>query len=120
MSFLLDGVRRIVLLVLVVEFVLQLQSGKQYEPYLKMLTGIMVAYSLVSVVLGSFGQLDKKILGPMESFQWKEAFTEGADYYEEEAQTGETEEAAKALEVEIKVAPVEEIVVEPIVIGKGE
>ncbi len=69
MNVIIEGIRKIVVLVLLAELVLQLQSGKKYEPYMKLLVGIMVVYSLVSVIFGAFGGLENA-LAPMQEMQW--------------------------------------------------
>ena len=86
MSWMVDWIRRAVVLVLLMEVVLQLQAGKQYESYLKTLVGIMVVYSVAASVFGAFSKVES--LGSMKEFQWIEGwFTdlekEAADQVEE-------------------------------------
>ena len=70
MDFIIDGIRKIVVLVLLMELVLQMQSGKQYEPYIKMLIGIMVVYSIVSGISGVFAGITSFKMAPMQEFIW--------------------------------------------------
>ena len=70
MQYIIEWIRKIVLLVLLMEVVLQLQAGKQYEDYIKMLIGIMVIYSLVSGIFVFAGRLEQVELQPMREFQW--------------------------------------------------
>lgn len=70
MQFIIEVIRKVVILVLLMEVVLQMQSGKQYEAYIKMLVGIMVVYSLVSSIFGVFRELENGGLAPMQEFQW--------------------------------------------------
>ena len=70
MQFIIEVIRKVVILVLLMEIVLQMQSGKQYEAYIKMLVGIMVVYSLVSSIFGVFRELENGGLAPMQEFQW--------------------------------------------------
>lgn len=70
MQFIIEMIRKVVILVLLMEAVLQMQSGKQYEAYIKMLVGIMVVYSLVSGIFGVFREIENGGLAPMQEFQW--------------------------------------------------
>lgn len=72
MQYIVEWIRKLVLLVLLMEVVLQLQAGKQYEAYIKMLVGIMVIYSLVSGIFVFLGNLEQIKLEPMQEFQWTE------------------------------------------------
>ncbi len=58
MQVFIEMIRKVVVLVLIMEVLLQLQSGKQYEPYLKMFVGLVMAYSLVVGIMGVFGRLE--------------------------------------------------------------
>ena len=69
MQIIIEGIRKIVVLVLLMELVLQLQAGKQYEPYIKTLVGIMVVYSLVAGIFGVFSGVEE-MLAPMQELQW--------------------------------------------------
>lgn len=73
MEFVVEGIRKAVILVLLMEVVAQLQAGKEYEKLFKMLTGLMVVYSLATVVIGFFSE--ESILEPLESF-----FLESTDF----------------------------------------
>ncbi len=94
MQFLIDGIRKVVVLVLLMELVLQLQSGKQYEQYIRMLVGIMVVYSLVGGIFGVFTGVEERLLAPMEEFQW------AGDWYFsfEEQALAEMEQAEENIE----------------------
>lgn len=70
MQFVIDGIRKIVVLVLLMELVMQMQSGKQYESYIKMLVGVMVVYSIVSGICGVFGNPESFRIAPMQEFVW--------------------------------------------------
>ena len=85
MPWVVDWIRKAVVLVLLMEVVLQLQAGKQYESYLKMLVGIMVVYSITVGILGAFSKMEG--LEPMKEFQWDSAWfrifeKDAADYVE--------------------------------------
>ena len=85
MPWVVEWIRKAVILVLLMEVVLQLQAGKQYESYLKMLVGIMVVYSITVSILGAFSKMEG--LEPMKEFQWDSAWfdifeKEAADYAE--------------------------------------
>ena len=73
MQYLTEWIRKLVLLVLLIEAVLQLQAGKRYESYIKMLIGIMVVYNLVSGIFGIFGKLESIDLQPMQEYQWSQS-----------------------------------------------
>lgn len=107
MQFVVEGIRKVVVLVLLMELVLQLQSGKQYEPYIKMLVGIMVVYSLVSGIFGVIGNLGEGILAPMQEFQWAGNWEFEVEYQAED-------------ETEINIAPVTDITIEEIKIHEIE
>ena len=70
MQFLLDGIRKIVVLVLLMELVIQMQPGKNYEPYIKMLVGIMVVYSIVVGISDVFSGITSFQMKPMQEFVW--------------------------------------------------
>ena len=69
MQSIIDGIRKLVVLVLVMELVIQLSPGKQYEPYVKILIGIMVVYSLSASIFGAISGLENT-LEPMEERIW--------------------------------------------------
>lgn len=87
MQVIVDGIRKIVVLVLLMELVLQMQSGKQYEPYIKILVGIMVVYSLINGIFGAWGSMEQRYLKPMQDFSWS-----GDWYVEFEKKAGEQTE----------------------------
>lgn len=70
MQFLLDGIRKIVVLVLLMELVIQMQPGKNYEPYIKMLVGIMVVYSIAAGISDVFSGITSFHMKPMQEFVW--------------------------------------------------
>lgn len=61
MQTLIEGLRKIVVFVLLMELVLQMQQGKQYEPFVKVLIGIMVVYSVAGWFLGMESAADLQI-----------------------------------------------------------
>ena len=77
MQFLLDGVRKIVVLVLLMELVIQMQPGKAYEPFIKMMVGIMVVYSIVSGISDVFAGVTSFQIKPMQEFVWNSNWDEG-------------------------------------------
>ena len=125
MQFIIEGLRKVVVLVLLMELVLQLQSGKQYEQYIRMLVGIMVVYSLISGILGVFTGVEDRLLAPMEEFQWagdwyfsfeEEAWSEIAQAGEEISEAsdstqnvGAVSEGVGNLEVQVNIAPISQI-----------
>ena len=109
------------------EMVLQLQSGKQYEPYIKMLVGIMVVYSLISGIFGLFREIENGGLAPMQEFQWsgnwytdleeqaKAQVEETVDEQTGTAHGGTGEEnTIPEIEVQVEVPAITEIEVAPI------
>lgn len=130
MQFLIDGIRKVVVLVLLMELVLQLQSGKQYEQYIRMLVGIMVVYSLVSGIFGVFTGVEERLLAPMEEFQWvgdwyfsfeEQALAEMEQANEKISETSDgtqnadqASDGAGSLEVHLNIAPVSQINIEEI------
>ena len=125
MQFVIEIIRKVVVLVLLMEVVLQLQSGKQYEPYIKMLIGIMVVYSLVSGIFGVWNKVEAEVLAPMQEFQWTGSwftdFEQEADkQVEEEMKNGETQGGVVSgqldgdsvdIDVQVDIAPVAEIAI---------
>ena len=96
MPWVVDWIRKAVVLVLLMEVVLQLQAGKQYESYLKMLVGIMVVYSITVGTFGAFFKMEA--WEPMKEFQWDSAWLDifekdAADYVEAGLQEQEREKA---------------------------
>lgn len=105
MQFIIEAIRKVVVLVLLMELVLQLQAGKAYEPYIKMLVGIMVIYSLVSGVVGG--------VQPLQEFQWSGDWHTGF----EEKLKEESDE--KQIEVEVNIPTIGEIKIDEIKIQGG-
>ncbi len=119
-----EGIRKVVVLVLLMELVLQMQSGKQYESYIKMLVGVMVIYSLVVGIFGAFSGFES-VLKPMEEMQWTGEwlwkFEKQAEELVEENGYGsyEMEENLKEdwnIQVQTNISPVPEIVIEEVVL----
>lgn len=108
MQILLDGIRKIVVLVLLMELVVQMQPGKSYEPYIKMLVGIMVVYSIVSGICSTFSANMSFKMPPMQEFVWNNDWNAGeADVVKNSI--------GKSGEIVLKI---EEVQVEQIVIDK--
>ena len=132
MQFIIEGIRKVVVLVLLMELVLQLQSGKQYEQYIRMLVGIMVVYSLVSGILGVFTGVEDRLLAPMEEFQWagdwyfsfeEEALAEMerveeniSDTSEQADSMGQGQKLSDGQRVQVNIPPVSSITVDKITI----
>jgi len=113
MQFIIEAIRKVVVLVLLMELVMQLQVGKEYEPYIKMLAGIMVIYSLVSGVVSVTGSFGKNMLMPMQEFQWSGDWHAG---FEEKTMEKNNE---KQIEVEVNVPAINEIKIDEIKIKGG-
>ena len=128
MQFIIEIIRKVVILVLLMEVVLQLQSGKQYEPYIKMLIGIMVVYSLVSGIFGVWDKVEDVVLAPMQEFQWTGNwyldFTEEAEEKVEKSMENQKiqegweqtdgKEGLDNIDVQVEITPIGEISVEKI------
>ena len=112
MQFVIEAIRKVVVLVLLMELVMQLQVGKEYEPYIKMLAGIMVIYSLVSGVVSVTGNFSKNMLKPMEEFQWS------GDWYTWGKEKALEEHDEKQIEVEVNVPAISEIKINEIIIDE--
>lgn len=97
MQIVIELIRKIVVFVLLMEVVLQLQSGRQYESYIRMLIGIMVVYLLVRGVYGIWYSLEDSVLAPLEEFQWKDDWFY---VWQQEAQRI-TEDAEKNMQTEL-------------------
>ena len=122
MQDVIEGIRKVVVLILLMELVLQLGAGKEYEPYMRLLIGIMVVYSLVAGIFGTFSGLEH-IFKPMQEMQWigewmwefedqAEELTESVSDAEREENTGGN------IEVRTECNPVSEIQIEEIRIGE--
>lgn len=130
MQFIIEGIRKVVVLVLLMELVLQLQSGKQYEQYIRMLVGIMVVYSLVSGIFSVFTGVEEHLLAPMEEFQWAGGWyfsfedQAGAEIHEAEEHIsealehtdsiGQNQKLSDGRRVQLNVPPVSSITVDKI------
>lgn len=110
MQIIIDGIRKIVVLVLLMELVLQLQSGKQYEPYIKILVGIMVVYSIVAGICGAWNKMKALEIAPIQEFVWSGEWS---------VELGETEESddEKIAAEEIQI---DEVIIEKIKIDEME
>ncbi len=119
MQWIVEWIRKIVILVLLMEVVLQLQAGRQYEAYIRMLIGLMVLYNLVSGIWGAFGQLENVGLERMEMFQWSENLFSNLEERAEAAVEGtEMEDESAAMEVKVNISPVAEINIREIRVGE--
>ena len=118
MQFIIEVIRKVVILVLLMEVVLQLQSGKQYEPYIKMLVGVMVVYSLVRGIFGAWGVFE----GELKEFQWTGNWYEGFQHQAEkevENQTVQQPEDISSgiiqpveIEIQTNIEPIGNIIIE--------
>ncbi len=114
MGFIVDIVAKIVVLILLVDLVLQLQIGKEYAPYIKVLTSFMVLATMVNLVGHFFTDFSWGDISqiPYEEFYVAEIL--------EDAQDGEisSEIGIDSIQVEeIEAVSLEEIKVE---IGEEE
>lgn len=111
MQSIIEGVRKLVVLVLVMELVIQLSPGKQYEPYVKILIGIMVVYSLSASIFGAISGLEKA-LEPMEERIWSgsgmwEIQEHAIEMTEEQMQEITEQELQNGLpKIQVRMAPV--------------
>lgn len=104
MQNVIEAVRRIVVLVLLMEFVLHMQSGKQYESYIKMLVGVMVVYTITTGIYALIGKNASFSFPPMQDFVWDAG--ESTEY----VQTDERRETGIQVDaVEIPPVKIEEI-----------
>lgn len=108
MQVFIEMIRKIVVLVLLMEVILQLQSGKQYESYIRILIGIMVVYSVVQGVFGAWNTITQTTLAPMQEFQWSEEWFATWKKHAEELGEEETKETI-ASKRNIYVEPIEPI-----------
>ena len=94
-------IRNMVVIVLLIELLMQLQSGKSYEPYFKVFVGLFVVYSLVCGLSSSFREmnLDRNIL-----------FSQGDNFVIEKSK--ESEREIGPVEISIKEISVERIEIE--------
>lgn len=117
MQLFIELIKKVVVLVLLMDLVLQLQPGKVYEPYLKMLVGVMVLYSLISGIAGVWSRAGDWLVKPLENLGW---ISEGYLELEKQALEQTTEEVAEehSIRVEVSVQPIKTIQIEDIEIGK--
>ena len=94
MQGLVDLIRKIVVIVLVLELILQLQPGKDYEPYLKLFVGLFVVFALVSGIHSGISWSGFEVTLPMEVFEWS------AGNIKEEVGTSEIEIPINHIEIE--------------------
>ena len=127
MQLVIEAIRKVVVLVLLMELVLQMQVGKQYESYIKMLVGIMVVYSLVVGVFGAFSDFEE-VLKPMEDMQWcgdwlweleRQAEEIVEDNLEESPGIKESLGTESNIHVQVQISPVSEIVIEEIAVEEA-
>lgn len=127
MQLVIEAIRKVVVLVLLMELVLQMQVGKQYESYIKMLVGIMVVYSLVVGVFGVFSDFEE-VLKPMEDMQWSgewlwELERQAEEIVEENLKESPGMEESLGTEsnihVQVQISPVSEIVIDKIAVGEA-
>ena len=118
MNLLIDFIRKAVILVLLMELVLCLQPGKQFAPYLKMLVGVMITYTLASHMIGIFsggvGKIERIFKEYEWSSNWSFALEEQAEY-ETEASLEETENTD--IHISLGEVKVDNIKIEEIKIG---
>ena len=95
MQDVIEGIRKVVVLILLMELVLQLGADKEYEPYMRLLIGIMVVYSLVAGIFGTFSGFEQ-IFKPMQEMQcigeWMWEFEDQAEELTESVTEEEREE----------------------------
>ena len=124
MQFIIELIRKVVILVLLMEVVLQLQSGKQYEGYIKMLVGIMVIYSLVSGIFGVLGKMENGGLAPMQEFRWHgNLFADLQNQAQEEMEDNNIPKAEELMTIstvtiQVDVPTVGKVNIEQIHVGK--
>lgn len=70
-----DLIRKMVVMVLILELIMQLQPGKNYEPYLKMFVGLFIVYSLVSGIFDGALQEGFYVNWPTYELEWVEEET---------------------------------------------
>lgn len=91
---LVDLIRKIVVIVLVLELILQLQPGKDYEPYLKLFVGLFVVFALVRGIHSGISWSGLEVTLPMDVFEWS------AGNIKEEVGTSEIEIPINHIEIE--------------------
>ena len=91
---LVDLIRKIVVIVLVLELILQLQPGKDYEPYLKLFVGLFVVFALVLGIHSGVFWNGLQFRFPQDVFEWS------AGNIKEEVGTSEIEIPINHIEIE--------------------
>ncbi len=112
-------IRNAVILVLLIEFLQLLAGGKEYERFMKLVTGLLVACSLVAGVLELTGSLSEETW-----LLWLDGEESGAEslveenvgYIPDPAESPEEEAGVVEIEVPL-VEEIPEIVVEEILVG---
>lgn len=99
MAYLIEAVKKLVVLVLLMELVIRMQSGKKYEAYIKLLVGLMVVYSVVSGVVRIFSAESLQELKPLQDYVWEAyGIFENAEAEQRALQYERTEDATAATE----------------------
>lgn len=110
MQVLIGEIRKIVVLVLLMEFVLQIQPGKQYEPFVRMLAGVMVVYTIASRLFGIGNFPD------IEEFLWDSSWY--SQFVQQAAPITETQQSLEEHEYEeqirVEITKISEIYIEPV------
>ena len=119
MNLLIEFVRKAVVLVLLMELVLCLQPGKKYEPYLKMLVGLMVTYTLVTNIMGIFSEVSGGMERVFGDYEWM-----GNWSYETQIQTeyetgGNNLERIGDINVSLEGVKVDKVEIGEIKVGNG-
>jgi hypothetical protein len=118
MQWIVEWIRKIVILVLLMEVVLQMQAGRQYEAYIRMLIGLMVLYNLVGGIFGAFRKIENGGLKEMEMFQWSKSLASDLEERAEAVVEGtEMENESANMEVQVNILPVSEINIREIRVG---
>lgn len=118
MQVLVGEIRKIVVLVLLIELVLQMQPGKQYEPFVRILAGVMVVYTITSRLFGMGNFSD------IEEFSWDSSwysyFTQQAAPVVEAGLDLEETETLHKEQIQVEVPKVSEIYIEPVTINRSK
>lgn len=118
MELLIEFIRKVVILVLLMELVLCLQPGKHFEPYLKMLVGVMITYTLVSHMLSAISGGLVEMEQALNQYKWASDYFFGEKEevdYETEVSLSEIEDTNIHIslgEVNVKKVKIEEIKIE--------
>ena len=118
MQWIVEWIRKIVILVLLMEVILQLQAGRQYEAYIRMLVGLMVLYNLIGGIFGVFRKMENGGLEKMELFQWSQSlFSSLEERAEGVVEDTEMQNESAVVEVQVDILPVAEINIREIQVG---